>query len=77
VVSFDCDSGPREIVRPDVDGVLVAAEDTAALAQAIERLMVDPATRQRLGTRAGDVVERFSLEVFQQRWMEVLDACLS
>ncbi len=77
VVSFDCDSGPREIVRPDVDGVLVAAEDTAALAQAIERLMVDPATRQRLGTRAGDVVERFSLEVFQQRWTEVLDACLS
>ncbi|MHB8970792.1 MAG: glycosyltransferase family 4 protein [Pirellulaceae bacterium] len=77
VVSFDCDSGPREIIRPDVDGVLVPAGDTAALAQAIECLMVDPVTRQRLGARAADVIERFSLDLFQQRWNDVLDACLS
>ncbi|MHB0955349.1 MAG: glycosyltransferase family 4 protein [Pirellulaceae bacterium] len=76
-VSFDCDSGPREIVRPDIDGVLVPAGDTAALAQAIEQLMADPLARQRLGTRAGEVSERFSLRLFQQRWNEVLDACLS
>jgi glycosyltransferase involved in cell wall biosynthesis len=77
VVSFDCDSGPREIIRPDVDGVLVPPGDTAALAQAIERLMVDPVTRQRLGSRACDVIERFSLDLFQQRWNDVLDACQS
>ena len=76
VVSFDCDSGPRAIIRPEVDGLLVPAADTVALAHAIDRLMSDPVTRHSLGQRARAVVERFSLEVFVQRWNDVVDACL-
>ena len=76
VISFDCDSGPRAIIRPEVDGLLVPASDTVALVHAIDRLMSDPVTRHRFGERAREVVERFSLEVFMQRWNDVVDACL-
>ena len=51
VISFDCESGPRAIIRPEVDGLLVPAEDTVALVHAIERLMSDTVTRHRLPQR--------------------------
>lgn len=75
VVAFDCDSGPRDILRPGVDGRLVPAGDVAALAAAMDELMRDPAARDQLGRRAVEVVERFSLDNYRRRWDEVLDAC--
>jgi glycosyltransferase involved in cell wall biosynthesis len=47
-VSYDVD-GAREVVLPDVTGYLVAPQDIAGLAQALKRLVADPALRARLG----------------------------
>jgi glycosyltransferase involved in cell wall biosynthesis len=74
VIAFDCQSGPSEIVRDGVDGVLVPAEDTAGLASQLERLMDDPALRSRLGEAARDVVDRFSIERVMGLWEELVDA---
>ena len=51
-VSFDCDSGPAEIIRNEIDGILVPPEDIARLATAMERLIVDEPLRHRLGCEA-------------------------
>jgi glycosyltransferase involved in cell wall biosynthesis len=44
--------GCREVVTDDVDGLLIPAKDSAALAAAIVRLSEDPALRKRLGEAA-------------------------
>lgn len=54
--------GPTEIVRHDVDGLLVTPGDPAALAAALDRLIADPALRTRLG-EAGRIRSRaFGIE---------------
>jgi len=50
-VAFDCPTGPREILSADT-GIVVPAEDVPALAEAMRRLLGDPALRARMGTAA-------------------------
>lgn len=74
VVSFDCDTGPRDIVRHDVDGYLIAPGDAGAMERALETLMADEPLRQALSTRAVEARERFSLTRISAMWEDVFAA---
>jgi glycosyltransferase involved in cell wall biosynthesis len=71
-IAADCPSGPAEILDSGRDGVLVPAEDTDALTEAMERLMGDEAQRRALGVRATGVTQRFSLERVAGMWEALL-----
>lgn len=72
-VSFDCDTGPRDIIRHETDGFLVPPGDIQALAAAIARLMDDEILRNRFGTRAVEARERFSIEHIGAMWDKLFD----
>jgi glycosyltransferase involved in cell wall biosynthesis len=72
-IATDC-SGPKSIVRHEVDGLIVPREDTKALADAITRLINDADLRRELGRRAVDVWERFSPESVLEKWERVLES---
>ena len=74
VVAFDCDTGPREIVRHGIDGALVSPpEDVDALAAHLSDLMAHPDKRRTLAMRAVDVRDRFSSVRVMALWRQVFE----
>lgn len=76
-VSFDCDTGPRDIIRDEMDGRLVRpVSDTGALATALMQLLDDETLRKRMAEQAIKVQERFSmtriLDMWDRVFMEVI-----
>lgn len=67
-VSFDCESGPADVIRDGVNGVLVPAGNANSLADALDCLMTDTPARERMGLRAVEVQERFGIETSLARW---------
>ena len=76
-ISFDCPSGPRDLIENDRDGLLVPPRDVAALSEALQCLAADPALRSRLGAEASKVGERFSAASVYAKWLDLIDSVAS
>jgi len=72
VLSTDCEAGPREIIRNDENGLLVKAEDPAALADGLLRLMADEALRDALAQRGRDEVRARDPSAIARHWQDLL-----
>jgi glycosyltransferase involved in cell wall biosynthesis len=72
VVSVDCRSGPAEIIRSGVDGILAPDGAPRALGDALCRMAADPQRRARLAEAATGVVHRFAASAVLERWDQLL-----
>jgi len=73
VVSYDCPTGPRDIIREGVDGHVVPDGDTAALAAAMSGLMSDPARRKAYGAAGIEGAKRYDIAGIARRWEELFE----
>ncbi len=76
VVATDCPSGPSEIVRNGIDGLLVPNEDINALAAALHQLMKDCTTREKMAARAPEGVARFTLDTITDQWLTLFQSVM-
>lgn len=77
VVSFDCPTGPADLVEHGKNGLLVADGDREAFAGALLELIRDAPQRRRFGAAAAERAEQFSLARIGARWEDLLADLLS
>ncbi|MEW6760753.1 MAG: glycosyltransferase [Pseudomonadota bacterium] len=70
-VSFDSDTGTRDVIRHGVDGLMVAPGDVAQLSESLERLMRDDELRRCFAVRARDACDRFSFARVAALWEDL------
>ncbi len=73
IVSFDVLTGPREIIRDGVDGILVPPEDTEQLGAGMCRLIEDEALRREMSRRSQENLDKFSKETILQQWCSLIE----
>lgn len=72
-ISYDCPTGPSELIEHEGNGLLVTNHDEKAFAQQLERLVTDETLQMRLSRHARIYIKRFS----EDRVLEQFDRIIS
>ena len=76
VVATDCPpGGPRMVIIPEENGLLIPVGDTASLTVAINRLIEEPAFAENLGKNAMEIGKKAGVEMISREWEEYMIAC--
>ncbi|MEA2310783.1 MAG: hypothetical protein QOE28_751 [Solirubrobacteraceae bacterium] len=73
VVSFDCPTGPAEVIDDHRNGLLVPEQDIDGLAAALSEMMSDEELRRRCAAAAQETAHQYTMEVVGPRWEALLD----
>lgn len=71
VVSFDCPTGPADIIDDGVNGFLVPEGDVDGLREAMLELIRDEPKRRRFGAAAAERAEQYTPDVVAQAWEQL------
>jgi len=72
-ISFDCPTGPSDIIQNGIDGRLVEKENVSAMANAIIELIENEEKRKKMGANAFENVRRFSPDHIYKLWENLFD----
>jgi glycosyltransferase involved in cell wall biosynthesis len=72
VISFDCPTGPRSVIKDHENGLLIRPKTIANFAAGLSELMDDAELRERLAAEARERMRDFSMDRIGPRWVEEL-----
>lgn len=72
-IAFDCPYGPSEIIKNNIDGILVKNQDINQLASELSNMMDNVAKRKEIGEQAAINVQRFSATNIMKTWINLLN----
>jgi glycosyltransferase involved in cell wall biosynthesis len=73
IASFDCPTGPRNIITHNEDGLLSEDQNVIELAEKICFLIENEATRKQMGIRSKETVSRFNLDNVMNEWTKLFN----
>ncbi|MFI3299209.1 MAG: glycosyltransferase family 4 protein [Rikenellaceae bacterium] len=76
-VSFQCPTGPRDVIESGIDGVLVENGNIQKFAEAVCRAIENDELRVEMGKMARrKIEEKFSVEPIMKKWIELFNSSL-
>ena len=73
-ISTDCPcGGPADLIKNEVNGLLVPVGDEDAMVNALTRLLSDKEFAEKLGTKASNLQKEYSPDVTNQKWKDYFD----
>lgn len=72
-VSFNCETGPKELIEHEKSGLLVSPNDINEMAAQMVRVMSDSVLQARLSAEAKIRAQSFDINDIAFRWLEVSD----
>ena len=69
-IAFDCETGPRNIITHNEDGLLVEKENPDQLAETISSLIINEEQRRKMGRNAVVNMQRFSPDKVYELWKQ-------
>jgi GalNAc-alpha-(1->4)-GalNAc-alpha-(1->3)-diNAcBac-PP-undecaprenol alpha-1,4-N-acetyl-D-galactosaminyltransferase len=73
-ISFDFVAGPRDLIQPNVNGLLVENGDTIQLGEALQTLIEDKSLRDRLGQAAEGTRDKLALNTISTQVVNFIQA---
>jgi glycosyltransferase involved in cell wall biosynthesis len=73
VISVDCETGPKELIQNEVNGLLVENYNAKAFSNAIDNMIDDFNLYQKCKKNAQKSVEHLSLKNIAKQWQQLLD----
>ncbi len=72
LISFDCVSGPSEIIRDSVDGYLIPCYNKKIMSEKICELIENPELRENFSLHCKDNIEMFGKSNVMKKWTELI-----
>ena len=73
-ISFDCDTGPRDMIEDGFNGILIKPEDQEkGLIKALEKMIINTPFRKTIAENSITIRDKYSVESIMQKWNNVLD----
>jgi glycosyltransferase involved in cell wall biosynthesis len=77
VVSFDCPTGPRELIDDHESGLLIRPRTIDNLAAGLDEMMADEELRRRCGAGAIETARGYSMDLLGPKWETTLERAWS
>jgi len=72
VVSFNCETGPSEVIKEGYNGILCIPEDISNLASGLNKMIDDPMLRLKMASNALANAQRFLADNITKQWIDLL-----
>ena len=74
-ISFDCPNSPKEVIRNNIDGILIPPENIEEMANALTKTLKDTATLKKMGEEARkDAINRYSVNAVKNQWLTLINS---
>ncbi|WP_435132196.1 glycosyltransferase family 4 protein [Formosa sp. A9] len=75
-ISFDCTTGPSDIIKHNINGILVEDQNIVDMQKELEQLIKYPELRERLASMGSQSLDQFNIHSIYESYLDIFSKIL-